>query len=945
MTQPQVIWDEAISFGGDVGTQTPTWWISVAERVRDSANTSRGKQYEWDQQQAAQYQPTLDNRDQALTPGNTASPYSPNVLPRRPYRKRFQFPVTQQLLTQDQATSGEGTPWPPGTVGNTFGCASDYDATPTVTTSASAWQGTQVIAVDVASGVPVHGMVQYCSQWTAHPGRAHSYQVHVRIPTGTVNVQVAAAIRWVGLNNSPLGADSLGTTTTITGGSATWITLTATGTPPATAAGASCGVELMAVPSGAFTMQVDGQQCELAAAPSTWTLPGVWGSILTGWTDRWPQVYLDGGTYTTTTPTVVDTFARFSQIFPQPPFYSDVLALDPDFFFPLDDPTSATVARDLRGNFNGLPIAVSQYGAGSLTFGNSISSTDASGGFLGSPGPVVTMANSVANTGTNAATFFDLTALNIFGPPQGNGWTRMIHFRVSAIPTTADTAIWAWDGPTFSPPFGGSIGLFIGSTGGGVAPGAGLFRFGTSAIQNVDFGNGLADGNWHQIIIKVDATGFNIVFCLDGAVSGVLVLSNSVNIANIGGDAIGAASYPGSNFIENAYAGDVMGAAEWPFEITNDQMRALFQSWKTAWSGDRSGDRYGRILGWANYVGAQNVPPGATQHMGPATDVDGQTDVFTLLNNVVTTENGNHYVSETGVVTFEPRTVRYNQLTPTWTFGADIAAGEFPYAAVATDFDLDHVANQVEITQQPTNQVFTSSIVASQLQFDTLVLQRTINVLDPQEAVDASTYLANRFAFPLTRIDSITLNPSRYPPLWAVLAGTEISTRVRVNIRPIGEPTVTPVIVFDGFVEQISWTVDPSTDDHLAVLQVSPADLNLYWVLSALHTTVHTAATAGATSIVLNALPDSAQNPARASFCFGLHMTLEPGTANAETLTVASFSATTAGYTSFTVTFTGAMAHNHAIGAVASEQLPTGVTDPTTWDIASILGVSTTLAY
>src|ERR1700737_945743 len=109
-----VVWDEAVAWNALIGTVNPPWWTSITERGRDQAGSSRGKQYEWDHQQTGTYTPTLINQAAALLPGNTSSPYSPKVLPRRPYRKRFQYPATQQLLTQDQATSGEGTPWPAG---------------------------------------------------------------------------------------------------------------------------------------------------------------------------------------------------------------------------------------------------------------------------------------------------------------------------------------------------------------------------------------------------------------------------------------------------------------------------------------------------------------------------------------------------------------------------------------------------------------------------------------------------------------------------------------------------------------------------------------------------------------------------------------------------------------------------------------------------------------
>jgi hypothetical protein len=936
MTPPPVVWDEAIAFpsSADGTAGLPIYWISVAERVRDQASTSRGKQYEWDQQQAGNYQPTLINTDQALLPTNTASPYSPNVLPRRPYRKRFQFPATQQLLTGDQATMGEATGFPAGTLITALPLASAYDANAQLVTSGTAFQGTLVASASIPTSSTLGGDIFGGSGWTVHTGAAHTFSGYVRIPTGTQNLSMIPVLRWRDTNGNVL-ATSSGTPTTITAGSATWVRLSVSATPPFGVAGGGVAIVLNTNTTTTEAVQTDAWQIELAAAPSTWVQPGVWGSIINGWTDRWPQVYTLGGTYTTTTPIVVDTFARFSQVFPLPPFYSDVLALNPTFFYPLDDPQGSTVFRELTGNANPAPISAAPRGPGTVAGGDSIQATIPAGLFLGAPGPAVKMTNPnlPAAAFSQSCSCIELDRVGITGPPETGGWTRMIAFNN----TVAGGSLWVGQNAGFE--FTSAQGFFISGNGGVELEGAT-----TDPIYSPGAGQ-WTDGNWHLMFLTNSTNGLTFTVYVDGVQQFTSTAAVNQTPKGIVADAVGATIDPGGGGFNTGYNGDVAHVAEWPVALSSAQIVNLHTSWRLAWQGDSSGDRYNRILNWSGYTNARFVPDGATQDMGPATDVDGNTDTFTLLNNVTTTENGNHYISESGVVTFEPRTVRYNQLSPTWTFGANAAAGELPYADVAFDFDLDHVTNDTQITQQMTNQVFTASDPVSQATYDTLTLQRTINVTNPLECVDAATYLVNRYSQPLLRVDSITLNPSRTPALWAVLATMDISARIRVNVRQVGTPTSTPTITFDGFVEQIAWTVDASSGDTLAVCQVSPADLNLYWVLSALHTTVITPVTAGATAVILAALPDSASNPAKASFCFGLQMTLDPGTANAETLTVASFSATSPGYVAFTVTFTTAMAHNHGNGALVCEKLPAGITDPTTWDIASILGTSTTLAY
>jgi hypothetical protein len=1082
----QVVWDEAISFGSNAQTGTPQFWVSVAPRVRDQAGSSRGKQYEWDQQQTGQYSPTLINTDAALLPGNTNSPWSPNVGLRRPYRKRFQYPATVNMLTIDQATGGS-TQAAGSTVDNVVPVWISYLQFWTVKAEPDAFTGTNVFQQVLSSAPGAGSPVADMDGWTVMPGAAHSAQCVMRATAGGTTPQAQLLLLWRDINGNTI-ATTTGTTVTLTANSRTWQQLTVSGTAPANAAGAT--IQIRMANSVAVTWQASGFQLEYAAAPSAWVQPGAWGGVINGWTDRLPQRYTLNGTYATVTPTIVDTFARFSQIFPQPAFYADVLALGPDFFFPLDDPTGSTVFRDLTGKHNPAPVAVSPYGAGTVAAGQSVQSATTSGTFIGAPGPVVTMTN--PNTGSGnfeACSYIQLDRSGITGPPASGGWTRQIAFRNTGAGTTAG-GLWSASNPSY---FGAQNQFNITMGSGAFAGIAVELVSSTAASVYSPASPNYADGNWHLLHATLSADGKTFAIYVDGVGVYTNTTATSQNPTGVTVEDIGAITYPGVNQFYDGYNGDVAHVAQFPTTLTAAQVSKLYTSWRTAWQGDSSGTRYTRILGWANYTGPTSIDTGATSDMGPATDVDGKTDLFTLLQNVVTTENGNHYLNSQGTLTFEARTRRYNQLTPTYVFGANTAAGEYPFTDLGFNFDLDHVANAAEITQQSTGQVFTVTNTASQNSYDTLTLQRTINVVNPQEPVDCANYMVNRFDQPQLRIDSITLNPSRSPALWGVLAALDISTRIRANYRGVGPPTATPLVQFDGFVEQINWTIDAETGDHLAVLQVSPADLNLYWVLAALHTTLASTVTVttldsnptfesgispwtvtGGTAVqstaqahsgfyaaqltpdgvssatvftseqaavnpnttyyvstwswvtngsanwsvsvnwynsshtfissstvtprgvaaglwfqfgtlftspsnaafgqmvvtlggtpassniwyvddaywsaqvnqfTVNPLPDSASNPFSASVCSSLSLTLDPGTATAETIGVLSVSATSPGYSSCTVTVSPGLLHSHSAGAVVCEALPTGITDPTTWDAASVIGTTTTPSY
>jgi hypothetical protein len=99
-------------------------------------------------------------------------------------------------------------------------------------------------------------------------------------------------------------------------------------------------------------------------------------------------------------------------------------------------------------------------------------------------------------------------------------------------------------------------------------------------------------------------------------------------------------------------------------------------------------------------------------------------------------------------------------------------------------------------------------------------------------------------------------------------------------------------------------------------------------VVAPLHTTLFSQANGSAQSMVLSPLTGSASNPASAVLTPGTQLVVDYGTTIAETVTVQSVGATSAGYTSVTVTLTGSLAHTHPAGAVVCQPIPSSLTLP-----------------
>ena len=1002
--------DEAISVPSGASTATVDYWVSLTSRSRSSNSIRRGRQYELDTVQAGEYQAVYDNRDGVLSPVNTAGPWYPYVRPNVPLRKRAQWPITANQLTGDQATSGQITPIAAGsTVPYYYGTV----ATPVATASATAFEGTQVMQVSVPANTTVGNALVYLTGFSLKPGVAHTFSIYARTTTGTSALQAAAAISWI-TPAGAIGTTTNGSTSTLPTASNTWTRLTVTATPPSTAVGALVGVNNMNSPTATFTFQTDGAQLEYAASASTWAAPGTWYPLFRGFVERWPITYTQSGSNITTTPTVVDTFGWLSQQKLKPAFYNAVLAYNPNVFYPLDEGQGAQYAIDRTRNRQPAPVTVSPYGSGGLTFGNSIQSTtpmdvvNGLGAFVGAGSKVATFTNASVTGNQNALTYIDLSKDNKLPAGDATGYTRIIAFRCPSIPPTGGVrpVMWGWNQSTYSWPYGGQNYWGIFATGDTV-PGAAFF--GSGGFSFLGNSVNMCDGNWHIVAVRVNPSNGNLSVWTDGTGYGT-GNSTSLMISTLGGDALGANIIAGQNVYNQAYAGDLSCAIEIPTWLSDTQMGDLYTAWRVAYRGESSSSRYSRLLGYAGYKGATSLTTGpATNSMGPASDIaQGSSaggiyspttglDGLSALQAVVTTENGNHFVAADGTVTFQSRAQRYFIASPAVTFGENV--GEVPYEDLGFDFDTTRLANDAQITQWFNSAVYEKFNTSSQTQYGTRTLTRTVNSMSVPECNDAAAYFVYRYGNPDLRVSKIRIHPSAVPSMWPTVLSLELGTRVRVNRRPLGQQSIT----WNGFVENIQWTFNHDTGDAYCDLQISPNDMLTFWETGAWHSTLKNAASAGATSIVLNPLTDASTIPfsayipcqvagttstvSVAAYNMGSpssptsvpapKMRVGSGAGTWEEVTVTSFTCTGGtqvtrvnglgntvnvpgaftGYTSVTINFTPALVNSYAIGAQVSESLFTPnitpypgtpvqlTTDPTVYDPNTVLDSTTIIGY
>lgn len=926
----QTAWGAAYSANGGA---MPTYGVDISLRVLNSQDSKRGKQYELDTAQAGELTTTLRNSDAVLDPTNTTGPFGGHVLPYQPFQVQAQYPATQNLLTYVQATGGEG--YGTGTIPASFEIHSTSDATGgQIVAPGDAYNGTNVF--QFVNNTGPNARICTFESVPVQPNTAYTIQLRIRCVTAGVTAHVGGYIGFYSAANIAAGASpstaSSGPTVTLTGAAsgATWTLLSYTATSPAGACGMSIGVTQTSAASGANNVQIDVAQVEIGTAATTWTQPNPWYPLFTGFIERWPTKWAEGGTWGTINSTVTDAFALMSQGQLSDPLTEEINALNPRFLYRLDDADSSAQAAEASGRFPALNVVSGKYGAGSVTFGSAIGSATANGLFTaGGVSPSVTsFAPGATVSGWQGASVLSLDESGIVGPANPLSWTRLLSFRYTggnSAPAGGVTQTLWGSFDSRGNGIGGSYQLQLVSGGGGtnwvgftisLPNGTGNISNGPTAVGPAGYNP--YDGNWHLVVYGYNDAAQTAFCSVDGVTASMFTALGSGGwTPAIFRDSIGGYLNGGLE-TTNEFQGDLSFAAEFPGNLTATQIQNLYSAWRNACAGETSAARYARILRYAKYTGPTNISAGLTSQMGPATDLAGS-DAFTCLNNVVVTENGNHFVARDGTITFQGRNYRYNVPTPAFVFGE--ASGEYPYEDLQLDFDTTHLGNDVSVTQNSTGQAFFAANAASQTAIFDRTMTRTINVQNAAEAQDAAGYMVKQYSQPLTRVTSITLNPAGAPALWPVILQLELGMCIQINRRPIGCPTISLLM----WIEQLSWSTDDKGNFRVT-MQCSPANQIPQAQFAMYQTTLSAIATAGQPTITVAPLTDTV-NPLNAFVYpgdqFQVHST---SGVTFETLTVKTVQATGSNWTSGTITFTSNLSVTHPVGAIASNPSPVGLT-------------------
>ncbi|HEY6021600.1 MAG TPA: LamG-like jellyroll fold domain-containing protein [Candidatus Paceibacterota bacterium] len=800
----------SINFVSDPFDQngTPSF-TDISNRVQ-SFDSSVGRQYELDQNQAGEATYTLYDSDEALNPSNTGGAFYPNVKIYRQITDQAMWPnqATGNLLNSGYGSNsllGTGTAgYDPSFESYTVGATVPWllsvgaGVSPLVSNT-FAFQGTNSVTYNVTAGGGTNGIGLSIP---CIPGQQYTESLYVR--------QSAANTTQIFING---GASGTSTTTT---GSFVRLTVTFTATMPVHQLWvASFGTSL----SG--TCYVDAIQHEQGATANTFTTSGpTIYSIFTGFVERWPSSWNYQGTYGMAQITCVDAFAPIAGQELHTEYKNSILAKSPAYYWTLGEPQNSTIYAETSGNLGPAAVnMVSPYGPGTA------------------PAPGTTVVIAGDPNGTAVKFTPDPNSTNV---SNGVEQTTIISAGDQSFSTgnTTNQAI-AWPS-SVTPPYGASASFWI-NTAAIPAPGSPFIQpivAGSIFVQitntntqltfngvTATWGTVLADGLTHLVVATFSSNGTTDSCTL--WVDNVQVATNSA-AASAGAIArqlmIGGAITPGfAGVIVNGWMAHV---ALWNRVLSNAEIADLWNA-GGGYSGENSGARAARYIGY-QYTSPSNTETGLTS-MGVSA-LANNTSKLDALQGVATTENGNTFIDGWGVNQFQSRNHRYLENTATWVFGENQAGGQIPYLGdIMFDFDPTQVYNDVQITNSSTGGITSVGGTAADIQtsrnrYGKRSYSRTVNVANNNETLDAANWIFYGHRDPTQRVEQIIVDVAANPSLFSKALAIRFSDRVTV-VRTTTAFTQTA----DFFIERIEHSRGPGK--WQVIFQMSPVINRQPWLL------------------------------------------------------------------------------------------------------------------
>lgn len=659
-----------------------------------------------------------------------------------------------------------------------------------------------------------------------------------RLQTGNTNGTTAVSYQYLNADGTVLG------TTTAATGAYNRVSVTFT------ASDIAHTIYLRTVGTAlAGTVLLDDIQLEEGAAASAFTQAGpVVYPVFNGFCERYERAWASSGFEGEALVTAVDSLGALGAISIGSEYHQAVAALNPDYYWPLDDGTVGTTFIDRSGNNRpALQQLVSKYGAGGgLASGTAMN-------IVGDPGGTGVHFNNLTGGATalaagNAVQIASSAPL-AFPAVIGSSWSMTVAAWVTLDTGSGGGVIVATMGPSnanFNLPrtlvtpimLSYSAGLTCEYNADTVAGGTNRT---TVSYSTFDIGTPhlvvgtITQANGGNTVLKVYYDGVlrNTTTVTTASLGGMLFTQGTYIVVGGDTDRTGAVGSPMQN-------GDIAHVAAWNRELSTSEISGLWTAGGLGYSGEVSGVRVARHLGAGvgSYIGPTRIThtttPGVMSVMGPPS-YQGNIKLLADTQNTVVAEGGCLWAAQDGAVVFEGRQDRWLRLAPVATFGENVAGGEIPYEP---DFSLSqdpqYLYADVQISRSDGSTAVggrTADITVAAQRFFGRPYAATVDLLydaDVQSLADWVFYTHNR---PLTRAAVLTITPARAvgtdPTVagsWAQAFSLEIGQRVRATRRAkAGNGGAGTTVTLDYFIEAVTYDdFNPDTGEFTARYLLSP---------------------------------------------------------------------------------------------------------------------------
>lgn len=491
------------------------------------------------------------------------------------------------------------------------------------------------------------------------------------------------------------------------------------------------------------------------------TANGVTTTRYTGYVQTWPVEWPDGGdTFAVAQVTAVDRLARLARKTLRSFIEEEVLLSGPKGYYTLAEAAGAAAAGDSSG------LSAPQLKA---------AGTGTAVAFGATGGPTTCALTSATFSNGQYLKTTGLTMLSLVGPFIAGCFGAFVRVTGSGgnIFTAGDITL-AYDGTLTA----GATPITLHAT-------------------------GLNNGALHYVGVEYAYNTGGTAFTLKLYLDGTLVDSASgVGTGNIFG---------GSGFtVGQGLTGTLAHVAL--FRATSINEANISAAGTTGFAGETSGQRIGRLAGYAGVAAGDQVLESSVNASVPFVDITGESPA-SAITKVDDAEGGSVFFRGDGKLVMQNRSHRARQVTPDLTL---------------TNNDIDPTCRLVADTQLVQNVVTASAGANGAVQTATNSASRTTHgdypadlsgllVATDDQALAAAQWRVGKYAEPFTRMPNLLLDLATLTATQqAAVMAVEISDRIQVTGLPSQAGSTTLDLITEGWTETLTadaWTWDANTSN------------------------------------------------------------------------------------------------------------------------------------